>query len=472
MFVINTLVAEKSATITDSVPSNTLNAGQADTPIVATFDAGKPDRKKVWAWAFYDWGMQPFNTVLLTFVFTAMYLVSDRFVDPAVVAAYGMETAQARLTSGLGLATTIAGIAIAIVAPVLGQFADAAGNRKAWLAVSTMLQLTAMGALFFVQATPTFFWLGAGLIALGSVLNTVAETNYNAMLPGIAGRKYMGRVSGIGWGMGYTAGVINLLLIAVASFIWDLNAPDGMIFRWIAIACVVWGVTFIWPTFKYIPEPKPVNQRKVPGFFEAYKLLFVTLKKLFHTDRRTFWFMISSAVYRDGLSGVFTFGAVIASVAFGFSAIEVLIFGIAANLVAGLSTFAAGRLDDKFGPRRVIIWSLGILLASGVLVVVLHNQGSLVFWILGLLLCCTVGPAQSASRSLLARSIPAGQEAEFFALYATKGKAASFMAPAMWTLSIMLTGATIWGTLGIMTIVAVGLAMFVVLSRPSADATR
>jgi len=426
-----------------------------------------PDRKKVWSWAFYDWAMQPFNTVILTFVFTAMYLVSDRFVDPAVVASEGMEAAQARLTSGLGLMTTIAGIAIALVAPVLGQWADVSGKRKAWLAVSTLLQLTAMASLFFVQASPNFFWLGASLVAVGGVLNTIAETNYNAMLVGVADTDHMGRVSGLGWGLGYTAGVVNLLLIAVASFLFDLNAPDGMIFRWIAIGCVAWGLIFGWPIFRNVPEAPSLPGRHFPGFLAAYGSLFRTVKGLYRNSRSTFWFLISSAIYRDGLSGVFAFGAVIAAVAFGFSSMEVLIFGIAANLVAGLSTFIAGRLDDRFGPRKVIIWSLAILLGSGLLVVLLHGFGSIVFWVLGLLLCCTVGPAQSASRSYLAREIPAGHEAEMFALYATTGKAASFMAPAMWTLSIALTGATIWGTLGIMLVVAVGLTLFVLGGRRS-----
>jgi len=431
--------------------------------------ADKSSRKKVWSWAFYDWAMQPFNTVILTFVFTAMYLVSDRFVDPVIVAEQGMEAAQARLTSGLGLMTTIAGIAIAIVAPVLGQWADASGKRKTWLGVSTLLQLTAMACLFLVQADPRFFWLGAALVAIGGVLNTIAETNYNAMLIGVADNSNMGRVSGLGWGMGYTSGVINLLLIAAASFMFNLDAPDGMIFRWIAIGCVAWGIIFGWPIFRYVPEAPAVPGRHFPGFFAAYGSLFRTVKGLYRDSRSTFWFLISSAIYRDGLSGVFAFGAVIAAVAFGFSSMEVLIFGIAANLVAGLSTFVAGRLDDKLGPRRVIIGSLTILLVSGLLVVVLHGFGPLVFWVLGLLLCCTVGPAQSASRSFLARQIPAGHEAEMFALYATTGKAASFMAPAMWTLSIALTGATIWGTLGIMLVIAVGLAMFVFLREPKAN---
>jgi len=478
--VINTLSAEKSATITDSA---NLIAADTHTPAVnltgfdtpeggphLTQGANKANRKKVLSWAFYDWAMQPFNTVILTFVFTAMYLVSDRFVDPAIVASHGLEAAQARLTSGLGLMTTIAGIAIALVAPVLGQWADASGKRKTWLFVATLLQLLAMASLFFVQADPRFFWLGASLVAVGGVLNTIAETNYNAMLLGVADKNTMGRVSGLGWGLGYTAGVVNLLLIAAISFALPdaLGAANGMIFRWIAIGCVIWALLFGWPIFRNVPEAPFVEGRQFPGFFAAYRELFRTIKSLFRTNRRTFWFLISSAIYRDGLSGVFAFGAVIAAVAFGFSAIEVLIFGIAANLVAGLSTFAAGRLDDKFGPRRVIIGSLALLLVAGLLVVMLHAHGSIVFWILGLILCCTVGPAQSASRSFLAREIPPGHEAEMFALYATTGKAASFMAPAMWTLSIALTGATIWGTLGIMLVIAVGLGMFIFLKEPKA----
>jgi len=430
------------------------------------------DRKKVWAWALYDWAMQPFNTVILTFVFTAMFLVSDRFVDPAIVASQGMEAAQARLTSGLGLMTTIAGIAIAVVAPVLGQWADASGKRKAWLAVSTGLLLLSMTMLFFVRAEPRFFWLGASLVALGGVLNTIAETNYNAMVISVANTKTVGRVSGLGWGMGYTAGVVNLLIIAAVSFALPdaLGAPSGDIFRWIALGCVIWGLMFVWPIFKWVPETSVTGGRHFPGFIAAYKQLFATVRDLYRTSRSTFWFLISSAIYRDGLSGVFAFGAVIAAVAFGFSAIEVLIFGIAANLVAGISTFIAGRLDDSLGPRKVIIGSLAILLICGVLVFVLSGFGPIVFWILGLLLCCTVGPAQSASRSFLAREIPAGHEAEMFALYATTGKAASFMAPALWTAAIALTGATIWGILGIMLVVAVGLILFVLLGKAPAPA--
>lgn len=429
------------------------------------FQTGGPVApKKVWSWAIFDWAMQPFNTVILTFVFTAMYLVSDSFVDPVVLAEQGRDAAIAQLSSGLGLATTIAGILIALVAPILGQWADATGRRKTWLLWSTTALLATMAALFFVEARPTFFWLGAGLIALGAVLNQISETNYNAMIVSVATPTTIGRVSGLGWGLGYSGGVLALILIAVGDLtgIADLDAANGMTFRLIAVAGVVWGVVFGWPIFRNVPEVV-VEQRPRRGLVAAYVELFRTVQDLYRTSRRTFWFLVSSAIFRDGLSGVFTFGAVIASAAFGFSGTEVLIFGIAANLVAGISTIVVGRLDDRLGPRRVIIGALSVLVVTGVVIVALHDAGPIVFWIGGLLLCCTVGPAQSASRSYLAREIPAGHESEMFALYATTGKAASFMAPAMWTLFITITGATIWGTLGILLVIIVGLVMFVAL---------
>jgi UMF1 family MFS transporter len=41
-------------------------------------------RKQVVSWAMWDWAMQPFNTVILTFVWIALYLTSRMFLDPAV----------------------------------------------------------------------------------------------------------------------------------------------------------------------------------------------------------------------------------------------------------------------------------------------------------------------------------------------------------------------------------------------------
>ena len=121
---------------------------------------------------------------------------------------------------------------------------------------------------------------------------------------------------------------------------------------------------------------------------------------------------------------------------------------------------------DRIALALVIIGALTILVAAGLAVVLLHDQGKLVFWIGGLALCCTVGPAQAASRSFLARVTPKGLESEIFGLYAFTGRAASFLSPALWSIFIAITGATIWGTLGIILVVLAGLVLLVV-STPS-----
>src|SRR6185437_10857052 len=114
---------------------------------------------------------------------------------------------------------------------------------------------------------------------------------------------------------------------------------------------------------------------------------------------------------------------------FGFSQSGVIVFAIVANVVAGVSTVLSGRFDDRFGAKPVIVTALVGLVIAGLAVFFLHDAGAIAFWVFGLILCLFVGPAQSASRTFLARVTPAGREGEVFGLYATCGRAVSFVAP-------------------------------------------
>ena len=145
------------------------------------------------------------------------------------------------------------------------------------------------------------------------------------------------------------------------------------------------------------------------------------------------------------------------------SAGEVIIFGAAANIVAGVATILFGLLDDRIGPKKVILLSLTALVILGLLIFFLHDGGKSVFWVLGLGLTVFVGPAQAASRSFLARLIPEGKSGEIFGLYATTGRVVSFLSPAAFGIGIWLgarvTGAEntqYWGILGIVLILAAG----------------
>jgi len=434
-------------------------------------------RVQVWSWALWDWATQPFNSVITTFVFS-VYLTSALFLPPELDglgegdAAY--DRGLADLSSQLGLAIGLGGILIALLAPVLGQRADATGRRKAWLAFATGGVILSMAMMFFVEASAQFFWLGAGLLAIGTVFSEIAGVNYNAMLVQVSTPRTVGRVSGLGWGFGYLGGIVVLALVVVADFAgwFGLPTEGGLNIRLVALFCAIWTLVFSLPIFLNVPEAPPAPGRERVGFFRSYIVLFQDIARLWREARPTFWFLLASAVYRDGLAGVFTFGAVIASVTFGFTFNEVVIFGVAANVVAGVSTILSGRLDDRFGPRAIILATLGGLVVSAVVLFFAHDAGTTVFWIFGLFLSGLVGPAQAASRSFLARVTPAGREGEIFGLYATTGRAASFLAPLLWAGFITIAGAQYWGILGIAVILAAGFVMmlFVRLPKRVADA--
>ena len=169
-------------------------------------------------------------------------------------------------------------------------------------------------------------------------------------------------------------------------------------------------------------------------------------------------YLIASAIYRDGLGAVFSIAGVLAANAYGFSTVEIIIFGIAANLIAGIGVYLGGKVDDRIGPRPVIIAGCTGIIVLGL--VVLFLASTLVFWIAGLAICLFVGPVQSASRNLLTRLSQPGRETENFGLYATTGRALGFLGTAAFAATVAIAGDTRTGILGIVLVMAVGLIAF------------
>jgi UMF1 family MFS transporter len=408
--------------------------------------------KRVLAWGLWDWGSAAFNAVVTTFVFT-VYLTSDAFGGEAFVSAQ------------LGWALAAAGLLIAVLAPVTGQRSDSAGRRKLWLGVNTYIVVAITACMFFVAPEPDFLWLGLLLVAAGNVFFEFAGVNYNAMLAQVSTPKTIGRVSGIGWGLGYLGGIVLLLIVYFGLIqpevgIFGITGEDAMDVRVTVLVSAVWFALFALPVLLTVPEYEGVGARRAKvGFFASYRRLFHDIRKLWNESRQTVYFLMASAVFRDGLAGVFTFGGVLAAGWFGFSAGEVIIFAIAANVVAGVSTITVGLLDDRLGAKPVIMASLIGLVIAGLAVFFLHDGGAIMFWIFGLALCLFVGPAQSASRTFLARLIPAGREGEVFGLYATTGRAVSFLAPTAFALFITIGGEQYWGILGIILVIFIGLLL-------------
>ncbi len=436
-------------------------------------------KKMVRAWALWDWGSAAFNAVVTTFVFST-YLASQLFIDPAIVeAAAGndndpaLQAALAANTTVISWALTIAGVLIALLAPVLGQRSDGSGKRKLWLAINTGLVVLAMAAMFFVEPVPAYIYLGAALLAAGNLFFEFASVNYNAMLVQVSTPSTVGRVSGFGWGMGYVGGIV-LLVVLLVLFIQNfgsesgnglLNLPFGgdggaLDVRFAILASAVWFAVFAIPVLRRVPEIPARERENRVSFFGSYRQLWATVRRLVQKNPNVLLFLLASAIFRDGLAAVFTFGAIIAAVVFGFSSSEVLYFAVAANVGAGIGTFIGGWLDDRLGAKNVIMGSLvGLILAGSA--VLLIGDSKTGFWIAGLFLTLFVGPVQAASRSFLARITPPGREGEIFGLYATTGRAVSFLAPGLFSIIVGLTADTRFGIIGIVLVLLGGLALMI-----------
>ena len=430
---------------------------------------------RILAWAAWDWGSAAFNAVMTTFVFT-VYLTSN---------AFGGED---QASAVLGGALAIAGAAIALLAPVTGQRSDTGGHRKLWLGVNTAAVALLTALCFFVFPRPEFLLLGVTLIALANVFFEFAGVNYNAMLTQISTPQNIGKVSGFGWGMGYLGGIVALLVVlqlfVQPSFEWfGASTADGLNIRLVAVFSALWFFIFALPVMFAVPELPRSRQGASLGFLASYGLLARRIKAIYRTSPHTIYFLLASAVFRDGLAAVFTFGGIIAAGTFGFELKEVIFFAIFGNVVAAVGAIVGGFLDDRIGPKAVITGSLIGLLTAGTAILVLGNEnhsffgidwaGTTTFWIFGLFLCLFVGPAQSSSRAYLARLAPHGESGELFGLYATTGRAVSFLAPALFTLCIAVAAPMVepgeaqrWGILGIMVVLLAGLLLLLPVKAP------
>ena len=415
---------------------------------------------RILAWGLWDWGSAAFNAVIVTFVFS-VYLTDAVGVDlPGGISA----------NTWLGWSLGIAGFFIAVLAPVTGQRADAGGRRRLALGVWTALTVASMVGLFFVKDDYHYLWLGLVLMGLGSILFEFAGVSYNAMLHQVSTPRTIGRVSAFGWSMGYFGGIV-LLLICYVGFIapdvgwFGVTSEEGLNIRIVALFAAAWFAIFGIPVLFAVPEIRGAPAARRVGFFASYRVLFRDLREMYRTSPHTVYFLGASALFRDGLAAVFTFGAVLAVTVYGIDSADVLIFGVVANVVSAIGALTAGRFDDRLGPKTVIVFSLAGMLLAGI--VLLFSSGPTAFWIFGLFLCLFVGPAQSSSRTFLARLAPLGKEGQLFGLYATTGRAVSFLAPTLFGFFTFLFDSDRAGIVGILLVLGMGLAALLPVRAPA-----
>ncbi|WNG85949.1 MFS transporter [Mycobacterium sp. ITM-2016-00317] len=419
-------------------------------------------RGQVLAWAMWDFGATAINAIVITFVFT-VYLTATVGDDlPG-------DTSPA---SWLGRALALAGLVVALLAPVTGVWVNAPARRRRALALLTGLVVLLTASMSLIRDDHRYLWPGLVLLACTAACSELATVPYNAMLRELSTPATTGRISGIGLALGYFGSVLALLVVYLGFIAGDgdtrgllgLPADDGQNVRAAMLLVAAWFALFALPLLISVPRAPAHDPAERVGFAGAYRRLWTEVRDEWRRDRNFVYYLGASAVFRDGLTGIFTFGAVLGVTVYGVSQADVLLFGVAACVVAALGAVVGGRVDDRVGSKPVIVASLTSMVAVGVVMMTL--SGAAAFWACGLLLCLFIGPTLSSARTLMLRLCAYGKEGVTFGLYTMAGRAATFLAPWLFSVFIDVFDSQRAGMGGLLVVLVLGLLLFLPVRAP------
>jgi MFS transporter, UMF1 family len=431
-------------------------------------------------WVLFDWAAQPFFTLVTTFVY-APYFAAAVVADPVEGQALW------------GYAKAASGLLIASLSPVLGAIADASGRRKPWIVAFGTLLVIGSAALWFGKP-------GEGALvvlvafAIASIGAEFATVFNNAMMPTLVSRERLGWLSGTGWATGYVGGLVSLFLVLglLAAnpqsgktllglpplFGLDPAMREGD--RATGPLSALWFVVFVLPLLLYTPD--------VPGRLPARAAVSQGLRSLADTlrglprQRDTSLFLLAYMIAADGLVALFAFGGIYAAGTFGWGLIEIGLFGVVLTVTGTIGAYVGGRLDDRIGPKPVIMMSLAVLIAADIAILLIDPDyvpligrvspptggdglfaapAERAFLAVGMVIGLAAGPLQAAARTLLVRLAPPDRITQFFGLFALSGKVTSFLGP---FLVGVVTAATLSQKAGMAVLIGFFLVGFVLIA--------
>jgi UMF1 family MFS transporter len=378
----------------------------------------QPEKKAIWGWAFYDWANSAFATTVMAGFF------------PVFFKQYWSRGADVNLsTAQLGFGNAVAGLAIALLAPIIGAAADTASAKKRLLVFFAYL-----GAL----ATAALYWVGQGqwtwaifCYALGIVGFSGANVFYDALLPAIAPQNRLDAVSSLGYALGYLGGGLLFLLNVAMSLrpqtfgLADATAAVRLAF----ISVALWWGGFTVFTILWVPEPRA--SKTALGLRQAAGAGIRKLRETFRKIRQfkpALTFLIAYWCYIDGVDTVIRM-AVDYGLSLGFSSRDLIAALLVVQFVGFPAALVFGRLGQRWGPRRAIFLAIAIYMAVTIWGAMMTNR--LEFYAMAVIIGLVQGGIQALSRSYYARLIPAQHPAEFFGFYNMLGKFASIIGPAL-----------------------------------------
>jgi MFS transporter, UMF1 family len=371
-----------------------------------------PGRRSQWGWALYDWANSAFATTVLAGFFPIFFKNH-----------WNAGVADTEVTWRLGLAHSVSGLFIFVLAPVLGALADRSGAKRAFLFAFALLGAAATALLAVVPANA---WvLATVLFALGSIGFSGSMVFNDALLVDVAQPAEYERVSALGYGLGYLGGGLLFLLnvaMALKPALFGLDGATAAV-QWSFVMVGVWWALFTLPLMRWVSE-RPVPPGR-GGIGAALAELGGTLRSL--KDHRPIWmFLLAYWLYIDGVDTVIRM-AVNFGQSLGFPDSSLITALLVVQFVGFPAAIAFGHLGERWGARNAVLLALGVYAAVTVWAYSLRSVQQ--FYAMAVVIALVQGGVQSQSRALFARLIPADRAGEYFGFYNMLGKFAVILGP-------------------------------------------
>jgi UMF1 family MFS transporter len=361
---------------------------------------------QVWSWALYDFANTIFSMNIVSMYFP-LWVTRDMGGEDIH---YSIALSASMIAAGLTM-------------PLIGALSDSMKRRMPFLIGFTLMCAAFTAGIRFGGGLFT----GLFFFALANYGYQAALVPYDTLLPEVSRGKDVGRVSGLGVGLGYAGSICGLMM--VKPFV-DAHGRTAAF-----IPTAVLFAVFALPTFIFVkdsgarPASRPLDIRRV------FRKIYVTLKNTRRYPGLS-RFLLANLIFSDAVNTVIVFMAVYASKVIGMDDGAIRTFLIASTVFAALGSFASGRLTDRLGPKRALTLALVSWVFTLTLAGLSFSRG--VFWAVGPLAGISLGGTWVASRALVARLTPPRKFGEVYGLYNLGGKFGFVVGPLLWGAIVLL----------------------------------
>ncbi len=373
-------------------------------------------RRRIFAWAFYDWANSAYAVAVLTTFFPLFFQQH-----------WASGLSDTERTYHLGMANTLASLFVVLLAPVLGAIADQGGLRRRFLLSFAVLGMAMTGALYAIGEGQ--WMMAAGVFMLATIGFMGSNVFYDALLAEVASDAEADRVSSLGYALGYLGG--GLLF---AALVWMAASPSsfGLADREQAVRLsflivAIWWALFTIPLILYVREPRAGHTRGLGSITGGFAQLADTFREV-RRLRPVFLFLLAYWLYIDGVDTIIRM-AVDYGLTLKFDTASILTALLVTQFVGFPAAIVFGRIGERIGARQGILVGLGIYMLVTLWAGFMRSVWE--FYLLAVVIGLVQGGVQALSRSLYLRLIPRARAAEFFGFYNMLGKFAVVLGPFM-----------------------------------------